>query len=174
MKTFIIAAVSADGFIAKDSNHPAFWTSKEDKKRFVELTRQAGIVIMGSQTYKTLPRALKERTNIVYSRTHQTLEGALVTQDDPHTLLAKLEAQGATEAAICGGSQIYSMFLKAQVVQKIYLTIEPLLFGKGISLFNEACNIHLELKSSETTPTGTLLLEYNVRYTGAPEVKHLP
>lgn len=168
MKAFIIAAVTADGFIAKDSNHPAFWTSKEDKKRFVDLTQKAGVVIMGSQTFKTLPRALKERTNIVYSRTAQEIEGAHVVNDDPHTLFAKLEAQGINEVAICGGSQIYTMFLKAQLVQKIYLTVEPLLFGKGISMFNEAVNISLELKDTQTTPAGTLLLEYNVRYTGGP------
>ena len=165
MKVFLIAAVSADGFIAKDAGHSAFWTSKEDKQRFVTLTKQAGVVVMGSQTYKTLPRALKERTNIVYTRqADKTYEGAEVTQDDPHTLLTKLEARGFKEVAICGGSQIYTMFLKAQAVQKIYLTVEPILFGKGINVFNEDCNTHLKLLSSEITPPGTILLEYLVSY----------
>ncbi|MCL5782229.1 MAG: dihydrofolate reductase, partial [Patescibacteria group bacterium] len=60
MKCFIIAALSADGYIARDEHHPAFWTSKEDKKRFVELTKRAGVVIMGSTTYTTIARPLKD------------------------------------------------------------------------------------------------------------------
>lgn len=163
VKAFIIAAVTADGLIAKDPSHAAFWTSKEDKARFVELTKRAGVVVMGSTTFKTLPRPLKERTNIVYSRS-KTFEEAETTQDDPVTLLQKLEARGFKEVAICGGSSIYTMFIKAGVVHTIYLTVEPLVFGKGIGLFNEDMNYHLELVSHEKTSTGTLLLEYQVRY----------
>jgi len=67
MNVFIITAISADGFIARDSHHPAVWTSKEDKKRFVEITKRAGVVIMGLNTFRTLPKPLKDRLNIVYS-----------------------------------------------------------------------------------------------------------
>ncbi len=162
--TFIIAAQTLDGFIAKDSNHPAFWTSKEDKKRFVELTSRAGVCVMGSQTFKTLPRPLKERHNVVYSRKEQ-FEGENVetTSLPPIELITNLEAQGYKEVAICGGSSIYTMFLKAGVVDTIYLTIEPKLFGKGMTLFSDNMNIEVELVSHEKTEGGTLLLEYKVK-----------
>lgn len=162
IKAFIIAAESADGFIAQEENHPAFWTSKEDKKRFVDLTSRAGVVVMGSTTFKTLPRPLKERVNIVYSKSQQ-FEGAEMTSDDPITLLQKLEARGFKEVAICGGSSIYTMFAKAGVVDTIYLTIEPLCFGTGIALFNEPMNLQLELVSEDKTEGGTVLLEYKVK-----------
>ena len=165
MKCFIIAAVTADGFIGKDERHPAFWTSKADKHRFVELTKRAGVVVMGANTFATLPRPLKERVNIVYSRT-KTFDGALTTQDDPLTLLTKLESQGMKEVAICGGSQIYTMFMKAKVVDTIYLTIEPLLFGKGVKLFNDDLLTHLTLVSSAQSENGSLLLEYSVNQSG--------
>lgn len=161
MKVFIIAAQTLDGFIAKETNHPAFWTSKEDKHRFVELTKRAGVCVMGSTTFKTLPRPLKERVNIVYSRSHE-FEGAETTNKNPIDLIKDLEERGFNEVAICGGSHIYNMFLKAGVVDTIYLTIEPLIFGTGISIFNEPMDIHLELKSHEKTEAGTLLLEYKV------------
>ena len=180
MKVFIIAAITTDGFIAKDENHAAMWTSKEDKKRFVELTKQAGVAIMGSRTFRTLPRPLKERLNIVYSKSpdfiNQTkiryqenpdLQPIEITQDEPRILLEKIAVRGYKEVAICGGAQIYTAFIKAHAVTTIYLTIEPLFFGKGISLFNESLeNIHLELVSREATPTGSLLLEYKVNYHG--------
>jgi len=163
MIPFIIAAISADGFIARDAHHPAFWTSKDDKKRFVELTKRAGVVVMGSTTYKTLPRPLAERVNIVYTRSKQ-FEGAETTQEDPKALIDRLEAQGFKEVAICGGAEIYNMFLKEKLVRKIYLTIEPIIFGKGITLFKDDVNYKLELMNLSKTETGTVMLEYNVHY----------
>ena len=161
-KAFIIAAVTADGFIAKDDKHSSFgWNSKEDKKRFVELTKRAGVVVMGSKTYATLPGLLKERVNIVYSKS-KTFEGAETTQKNPHELLRELENRGFKEVAICGGSQIYALFMKAGVVDRLFLTIEPLLFGKGVSLFNESLNQQLSLISAVQGESGSLLLEYKV------------
>lgn len=169
MKTFIIAAMTADGYIAKDDKHSPFnWNSKADRKRFIELTKKAGVVVMGSKTFKTLPGALKERRNIVYSRTGQSFEGAEATQDSPVELLQKLEAQGVTEVAICGGERIYTMFMKARVVDRLFLTIEPKLFGKGVKLFDEDMLFDLKLISAQESEAGSLLLEYAVNYAGNP------
>ncbi len=165
IKCFIIAAITADGFIAKDDNHPAFWTSKEDKKRFVELTKRAGVIVMGSKTYSTLPRPLKERVNIVYTRS-KTYDGAETTQKSPVELLQELESRGFKEVAICGGSNIYNMFMEAKVVDHIYLTVEPLVFGKGIGLFSSPMNFHLNLENSAQTDNGSLILDYKVDYSG--------
>lgn len=172
IKVFLIAAVTADGFIARDGAHsPMNWTSKADKKRFIELTKRAGVVVMGSSTYRTIGQPLKERVNIVYSKTG-TFPGAEVTQDDPHTLLKKLEERGFKEVAICGGSQIYTMFMKAGLVDTIYLTMEPLVFGKGIPLFNEELHSFLKLKSSQVSEAnGALLLEYEVDRGAMPKMR---
>ncbi len=171
MKTFIIAAVSADGFIAKDAHHPALWTSKADKKRFIDLTKRAGVVVMGSTTFKTLGKPLRDRLNVVYSKS-QTFEGTETTQESPKDLIKRLEEKGFKEVAICGGSQIYNMFMKAQVVDTIYLTIEPIIFGKGMNLFNEDLLYHLKLRSSQASESaGSLLLEYKVDYSGTPKLE---
>ncbi len=166
IKVFLIAAMTMDGFIARDEKHASFgWNSKEDKKRFVELTKRAGVVIMGSTTYNTLPGLLKERVNIVYSR-DKKFEGAEMTQKAPAELLKELEARGFKEVAICGGSKIYTMFMKAKVVDRIYLTVEPLIFGKGIPLFSDELQFRLKLISASQGQDGALLLEYNVDYVG--------
>ena len=169
IKIFLIAAITADGFIARDERHSVFWTSKEDKKRFVELTKRAGVVVMGSNTYGTLPRPLKERVNIVYSKTKK-FEGAEVTQKAPLQLLHELESRGFKEVAICGGSKIYTMFMKAKVIDRVFLTIEPLMFGKGITLFNEELQYHLNLVSAAQAENGALLLEYKVDYSGSVKI----
>jgi len=162
IKTFIIAALTTDGFIAQNSAHtPMNWTSKDDKARFVELTKRARVVVMGSSTFKTFPKPLKDRLNIVYSRSQQ-FEGTETTSDEPAVLIKKLEERGFTEVAICGGAEIYSMFMEASVVDTLYLTIEPAVFGTGITLFNKKIEAKLELVSTSKTEGGTIFNEYRV------------
>jgi dihydrofolate reductase len=121
--------------------------------------------VTGSNTYKTFSGPLKERINIVYSRS-QTFPGTESTEDAPALLLKKLEARGFKEVAICGGEKIYTMFMKAKAIDRIYLTIEPILFGTGIRLFNEEMLFHLKLVTSAESESGSLLLEYAVDYVG--------
>lgn len=162
IKVFLIAAQSADGFIAQDHSAPSTsWTSKEDKTFFVEKTKEAKVMVMGATTYKTIGRPMKDRTTIIYSK-KETFEGVEMTQDDPKTLVEKLEQRGFTEVAVCGGSSIYTMFLEAGVVDTLYLTIEPILFGAGVSLFNKPITKKLELIEEKKVGNGTLFLEYKV------------
>ena len=166
MKTFIIAALSADGYIARESSLPStVWTSKEDKKRFVEITKRAKVVVMGQNTWKTFGgRALKERLNIVYSpnRLPDMPPEVEITSKSPLELINELESRGFTEVAICGGSQIYTMFMQAGVVDRLYLTIEPVIFGDGIRLFKAPLDFRLKLVDDQKTEGGTRLVEYEV------------
>ncbi len=168
MKCFIISALTADGYIAKNRTHAAMWTSKEDKKRFVALTKQAGVIVMGLNTWQTLGKPLKDRLNIVYSPTPlPAIPGMESTVKDPKELLQELESRGVKEVAICGGSTIYTMFMQTGLVNKLYLTIEPILFGDGMRLFNKDLDYKLKLLSCEKTEGGTLLLDYDVESTAA-------
>nr|AIA14963.1 Dihydrofolate reductase [uncultured bacterium] len=162
IQTSIVATVSADGFIARDHNELADWSSKADKKLFVELTKRSGVMVMGSATYKTIGRALPGRRNIVY--THGTIdqEGIETTSETPTDLLKRLEQEGCTEVSICGGATIYGMFLRAGLVTDIYLTVSPLLFGTGISLLASTLDVQLALKDSRLLDENSMLLHYKV------------
>ena len=161
IKPFIIAALTADGYIAKNESHPAVWTSKADKKIFIERTKQAGVIIMGSRTFETIGRPLKDRKTIVYTK-DKTYEGVETTQEDPEKLLEKLEKEGFEEVAICGGTSIYTLFMERGLVHKLYLTIEGIVFGKGMTLFNKELENKLSLVSSKQIGDNTVLLEYIV------------
>lgn len=161
MQTFIIAALTADGFIARNSHHLADWTSKEDKRFFVEMTKRAGVMVMGQNTYETIGKPLPGRLNIVYSR-EKTYPGVEVTQAEPAALLKDLEQRGYKEVAICGGSAIYTMFMEAGVVDTLYLTVEPVLFGQGITLFNKEIDKKLTLMKVEKLGEQSVLLEYTI------------
>lgn len=170
MNVFIIAALTVDGFIAEERKQTSLeWTSKEDKKWFNERTKQAKVMVMGRTTYETIGRGLPSRVTIVMSsqadeKPFPRLEEGEVyfTKLAPKNLLAELKKQNYSEVALCGGSSIYTQFLQAGVVNKLYLTIEPILFGSGVGLLNESLNINLKLVETKKLNDQTLLLEYDV------------
>ncbi|GAC1386847.1 MAG: dihydrofolate reductase [Candidatus Saccharimonadales bacterium] len=164
MNVFIIAALTADGFIAEHSDHPADWTSREDKQLFVDLTKQAGVMVMGSRTFATIGRALPDRQTIVYTNHPEsiTVPGVQTTDLPPKQLLDQIQGTSANAVAICGGSSIYRQFLGADVVDELFLTIEPVLFGQGVTLVDQALEIKLSLMESRPLNQSTVLLHYKI------------
>jgi len=165
MRIFIIAAVTADGFIGKHSLHGSDWTSHEDKKLFVRLTKEAGTMVMGSRTFETIKRALPGRRTIVLTSHPDAVrvEGVEATDSSPAELVARLEKEGVTALAVCGGATVYAQFMEAGLVNELYLTVEPLLFGKGIPLFSSELNNTLRLLDFEQLNQNSILLHYAVQ-----------
>lgn len=165
MRTFIIAALSADGFIGQTNTQTSLeWTSAEDKKLFVKLTKEAGTVVMGSRTFATIGRALPGRRTIVLTSNPDniTAEGVEVTAEEPQQLLERLEQEGVETLAICGGASVYAQFMEAGLVDELYLTIEPIVFGIGVPLFASEIESDLHLLDLEKLNDETVLLHYNV------------
>ena len=116
---------------------------------------------MGLKTFNTIGKPLSGRRNIVYSETIIDIPGIETTDLKPTDLIQKLEKEGVKDVAICGGSTIYTMFLKSGLVNKIYLTIEPVIFGSGIKLFNEPVEQKFKLIKSEQKGEA-VFLEYEI------------
>nr|AIA11163.1 Dihydrofolate reductase [uncultured bacterium] len=165
MKVFIIAAITADGYIARDADHLADWTTREDKRLFVKLTKEAGVIVMGSKTFATIGRALPERRMVVYTRHPEevAVEGVETTTESPQQLVSRLETEGAKGVAICGGAAIYSLFMAAGVVDELYVSVEPLVFGKGITMLDTPLEQNLSLKDVSKLNDHTVLLHYTTR-----------
>lgn len=164
MKVFIIAALTVDGFIARHSTHLADWTGPEDKKLFIRLTKEAGTIVMGSRTFATIGRALPGRRNIVYTKRSDEfdIENIETTSEDPVQLVTRLKKEGSSAVAVCGGTSIYDLFMQSGVVDELYLTIAPHLFGKGMPLLNTTLDINLKLLDTEVLGSNTIMLHYSV------------
>lgn len=162
MKVFLIAAISADGFIARETNELANWTSKEDKKLYVELTKRAGVMVMGRTTFETIGRALPGRKTIVYSHQAVDIDGVEVTDEAPANLIHRLHRDGFKEVAVCGGSAMYTQFMEAGVIDELYLTVEPVLFGNGVPLFAGQLDVRLRLLESRQLNDNAVLMHYEV------------
>lgn len=163
ISAFIIAAQSLDGYISPLSHTNSMsWTSGADKEFFKKKTKEAGVVIMGRTTFETIGKALSDRKTIVYSSKPVEAEGVETTSLPPDELLKQLEQEGYTEVAICGGSSIYSLFLNSGLVSKLYITLEPIMFGAGIPLFKDMPHTTMSLLSTTPLDQNTLLLEYQI------------
>jgi dihydrofolate reductase len=170
MITSIVVATSKDGFIArdKDKDPSTAWTSREDKKRFVQLSKRIGTIILGLNTFNTFPddehgnpKPLKGRHHIVYADVEVPPQPDVeVTTEKPALLLKKLNDRGIKEVAIAGGASIYQMFLEADLVDRIYLTVEPIEFGTGIPFFKGGIEEKFKLAKEETVGNGTIFREY--------------
>lgn len=168
-KVILIAAMSIDGFIAplKKENEPStVWTSKEDKQFFNQKSREIGTMIMGSRTFETIGRALPDRRSIVMTSRPEKYasyvdKNLIFTNSSPEEVLADLAGNGVKEVALCGGASIYALFLKKGLVDKLFLTVEPQIFGDGIKLFSEEAKHEFKLLSvKKLNEVGTMLLEY--------------
>lgn len=164
MNVILIAAITADGFIGRSSGHAADWTSKEDKKLFVQITKEAGTIVMGSKTFETIGRALPGRRNIVLTSRPQEyeVEGVEFTSESPQNLVDRLDSEGVKSLAVCGGAHVYHHFMQAGLVNELYLTVEPVLFGTGVKLFADELDVKLQLLSSDKLNEDVVLLHYKV------------
>ena len=169
MHCFLIAAITIDGFIARETSQiSTAWTSAEDKKWFNQRTKEAGVIVMGSSTYDTIGRPLPGRLNIVYSSRADQLnaqslpDNLLYTKLEPAELLQSLEKENYSEVAICGGSSIYTTFMKSGKIDTLYLTLEPAVFGKGVGLFNDQIDAQLTLQNVLNLSEQTKVFEYRV------------
>jgi dihydrofolate reductase len=132
------------------------------------MIKEAGTVIMGAKTFQTFTRYPRGLEFVIYSRTPKAFINpkpevitAWATKDDPAAVLQQLAKAGKKAVAICGGASIYSMFLEKALVDKLYLTVEPVIFGEGVKLFSGRINQKCQLVSQRKLNENTLLLEYD-------------
>ena len=166
MKVTLMMAMTVDGTIARNDRHFPDWTGSEDKKLFVQITKSAGAIIMGSKTYDTIGDPLPDRKNIVLTRNqsrrsnHPDLE---YTDKSPDAILKDLVTAGYEEVVLVGGSVVNSVFARMNLIDEIIITIAPRIFGTGVSLFNHEMDMQLELQSVETLDRNYVVLRYRVR-----------
>lgn len=155
MQYSLIVATDSKWGIAKDGNIP--WRITEDMKHF-KRTTEDHVVIMGKNTYKTLPRRepLKNRTNIVISREeldilkhlystdghdyseYKSLWGmGFLFVDSPETACKVAEIISPNKIVfVIGGKQVYEWFLEKHLIDEIVATDIR---------FNANCDLRLDM-----------------------------
>ena len=88
------------------------------------------------------------------------------TSDSPQEVIAKLKDHEYKDILLAGGPKLYAQFFAARLITDLEISVEPVLFGSGISAATGIpSNIQLKLvDSSPLNRSGTLLLKYKVLY----------
>ncbi|MCK5212070.1 dihydrofolate reductase [Candidatus Parcubacteria bacterium] len=164
MKITLMMAVTADGLIAKNSNHFPDWTSPEDKSLFQKISKEYGVMIFGESTFNTFPAPLPGRLNVVFTleKNPKPQEGVKWVTGDIGAVLKELEAEGHNKALLGGGAYLNSLFLEKNLIDEIILTIEPLIFGKGLGVFSKDLDAKLELLETRKLNANSIMLHYKV------------
>lgn len=111
----IIAAVGKNLELGK--NNDLIWHIKKDLKNFKELTMGKKIV-MGTNTYKSLPKKLEGRSYIILSSSLKDIDDCSIYSDFDE-LLEYINSLNE-EVMVIGGASIYKLFLP--YADKLYLT----------------------------------------------------
>lgn len=172
MKVIMVIVSTINGKITKGDNPDIYrWTSKEDQTYFFKLLQKNKLKIMGSNTYETAKENLrlkKGHLRIVLTRNPKKYVSDLVrgqlefTDESPIALIQRLKKNGIKQVLVLGGGKINSSFLKEKLVDELYLTLEPKIFGRGKQLVAEELlesNFQL-ISSKKLNQQGTLLLKY--------------
>ena len=163
-----IAAVTLDGKIAANDHQFSDWTSKEDKKFMRALLDTCDVVIVGNSTYKTAKKPLSKRNCIVLTRsvmaTARKTPNLLYLNTKGANLKQTIQKAGYKKIAVLGGAQTYSYCLEHRMLDDLYLTIEPVVFGAGIPLFAGKYKLRKTkiVSVKNLNKTGTLLIHAKI------------
>lgn len=149
------------------------FNSEEDKKHFQNVIDAGKLLIMGSTTYEQAKDMMVHsngKLRIIITRDpskyeHEKIGGQLeFSNENPSDLLKRLALQGFSDGYLLGGAHTNTEFFKQNLVDEIWVTIEPKILGLGNGLLGEEkVDVNLKILSAEKlNGKGTLLLKYAV------------
>ena len=172
MKTILVFVTSLDGKVTKwGIPFVRHWSSQSDKDYFKKLWDNSRLIIMGSNTYNAGP--IKPSSNHLIAimtqhpskyKSHEVLGQLEFTNNSPVQVAKRFEKEGYEHMLVAGGAHIATSFLKEQLIDEVWLTIEPKIFGVGGNFVaEEKLDINLQLINYEkVNKQGTLITKYAV------------
>lgn len=172
MKIIMVAAISKDEFITKGDNPDVTeWTSIEDKEFFNKIKSEHKLFVMGSKTFDSGAVMPKSGTLKIVLATNperysdKEITGQLEFRNlNPKDFVAFYESS-YNICLLLGGGYTYSQFLESNLVDEMFITIEPIehksgtpLLANGKKLIDFTKNIEPTL--TELNSSGSLLLHY--------------
>lgn len=172
MKIILVFVSTLDGKVTRWGDPDVkSWSSKYDQKYFRKIWDYSELIVMGSTTYNVDPiKPSKKHLLVVMTREPEKYEKYEVAgtlefkKESPVELFSDFEKRGYEAMVVVGGPHIATSFLKEGLVDELWLTIEPKIFGKGDSIVTtKRLDISLQLISCEkVNEQGTLITKYLV------------
>lgn len=161
-------AASADGFIASE-NGLSDWINADPTFDIGGLWREFDTLIMGRRTYevalKRYPTIGKMGKDVVVVSTtldrKQHPDVRIVSEDVPEAVEA-LKAKSGMDIWLFGGGVLFRTLANAGLVDKVEISLQPIMLGGGVRLLAEGGTVRLHLDAQYALPTGTMRLVYSV------------
>ncbi len=136
-------AITINGFIAKENNDTSF-VSETEWESFRKMIKSVGNMIIGNRTYEIMKEngEFEDLENVRVLVVSNNPDYKIIFNNhsvakSPQDALAILEKEGFNNALVAGGGILNASFLEENLVDEIYLDIEPLIIGEGIPLFKD-------------------------------------
>ena len=152
-KILVYIASSLDGYIARE-NGDIDWLPETTESGYDAFYKSMDTVIMGKTTYDQVltfgEYPYKDKKSFVFTSSTQNKDENTEFVSDVEKFVKDGFPGAGENIWLVGGAQIIASFLKQGVVDKIILSVIPVLLGKGISLFKNLENeTKLELVKTE-------------------------
>lgn len=172
MQIILAMVLSVDGKSTKGSLPDQSWASSEDAKHLSKLISENNLILMGGNTYVLAKSHIKPKEGklrVVVTRdpekySEDKIEGQLEFVSGSVVEIVKdLEKRGFEKMLLLSGENLNKEFFENNLIDEIYLTVEPKVFGSGRSMTVGDLDVKLELMEMEKlNEQGTILLRYKV------------
>ena len=159
-------ATTINGYIARENDETPW--SDEEWQSFKKKVNEVKNIVIGRRTYDIMKEKkefekIGNPFTIVLTRKKREGNDNLVFVNSPQAALDLLKEKRFSEALVAGGSTLNSSFLQENLIDEIYLDIEPFVFCDGIKLFTDN-NLEKKLELIETKQISkdTIQLHYKV------------
>lgn len=166
MKVILYMAISLNGMIAK-SDDDTSWISKEEWDSYSLVVRTAGSLIVGHRTYNILTKQpefaeFKDvKLVVVAQENFQTLAQNHLVAYSPKEALKLLN--DFEQVVVAGGGALNASFVEENLVDEIFIDIEPIILGHGIPLFRDKnFERNLKLVGQKKISDNEIQLHYEV------------
>lgn len=181
-KTVLNLLITFDGYIAGEKDE-IDWIEKVHNSQsdleefdFSSFTSKVGAIIIGNRSYelgvkhgwfkneaygpspifilsKTIPESISKDADFRF-----------VTTGIKEAYKQASKAAGNKWIYLFGGANVFQQFLNENLVDEMYITIAPIIIGKGIRLFDNLTERHIELEKIDVTchPNGMIETKYKV------------
>ncbi len=172
MKITLVFVTTLDGKVTKWGDvHVQKWSSKEDQAYFKKAWDDNSLVIMGSGTYDAEPFKAPPKNHLIIMTVNpdkykdKVIPGNIeFTNETPKKIVERLISEGEEKILLVGGPHLATSFFKENLVDELWLTLEPKIFGSGGNfVVDSKLDVNLRLLSSEkVNEQGTQIMKYQV------------
>jgi dihydrofolate reductase len=171
MKTILIFVSTLDGKVTKwGEPHVKLWSSHQDQEYYKKTWNEARLIVMGSNTFTAGSFPSLDHQLIVmtgHPDKYKNLKNpgqVEFTSESPAKLTERFKSKGYEQMLVVGGPHVATSFLKEQLIDELWLTLEPKIFGTGGNFVTDVkldINLHL-LHYEKVNEQGTLITKYAV------------